>query len=52
MSDPKNEDFLDDIAAAEAEELAEDMAEIDDAVLDNEALRAERDEMKDRWMRA
>ena len=31
MAEPKNDDFLDDIATAEAEELAEDMAEIDPA---------------------
>ena len=30
MAEPKNEEFLDDIDAAEAEELAEEMFEIDD----------------------
>ena len=52
MAEPKNEDFLDDIANAEAEEFAEDMAEIDPEELEIETLRAERDEFKDRFMRA
>jgi molecular chaperone GrpE len=52
MADPKNEDFLDDIAAAEAEELAEEMAEIDDEALELDSLRAERDAFRDRFMRA
>ncbi|WP_137700960.1 nucleotide exchange factor GrpE [Marimonas lutisalis] len=52
MADPKEEDFLDDIAAAEAEELAEEIAEIDAAEAELDALRAERDEFKDKFMRA
>lgn len=52
MAEPKEDDFLDDIAEAEAEELAEEMAEIDSEALEVETLRAERDELKDRWMRA
>ncbi|MFK7754914.1 MAG: nucleotide exchange factor GrpE [Sedimentitalea sp.] len=52
MAEPKNEDFLDDIAAAEAEELADEILEIDDADLELDALRAERDELRDRFMRA
>jgi len=52
MAEPKNDDFLDDIEAAEAEELAAEFAEIDDAALEIEQLRAERDELKDRFMRA
>ncbi|WP_204112583.1 nucleotide exchange factor GrpE [Shimia biformata] len=52
MAEPKEDDFLDDIAQAEAEELAEEMAEIDAGALEVETLRAERDELKDRWMRA
>lgn len=51
MAEPKNE-FLDDIETAEAEAFAEDMAEIDDAAVELDALRAERDELKDRFMRA
>ena len=52
MAEPKNEDFLDDIDMAEEEEYAEDMAEIDDEALEIDRLRAERDELKDRFMRA
>lgn len=52
MAEPKNEDFLDDIDAAEGEEYADDMMEIDDEALELDQLRAERDELKDRFMRA
>lgn len=52
MADPKNEDFLDDISDAEAQELADEMAEIDPEEAELDALRAERDEFKDRFMRA
>ncbi|TDE37011.1 nucleotide exchange factor GrpE [Antarcticimicrobium sediminis] len=52
MAEPKNDDFLDDIEAAEAEELLEEMAEIDSEAAEIDALRAERDELKDRFMRA
>ncbi|TMV07188.1 nucleotide exchange factor GrpE [Ruegeria sediminis] len=52
MAEPKNEEFLDDIATAEAEELAEELAEISEEALELDALRAERDEMKDKFMRA
>ncbi|WP_298935886.1 nucleotide exchange factor GrpE [uncultured Ruegeria sp.] len=52
MAEPKNEDFLDDIATAEAEELADEFAEISDDALELDELRAERDEYKDRFMRA
>ncbi|SDD64908.1 nucleotide exchange factor GrpE [Ruegeria marina] len=52
MAEPKNEDFLDDIATAEAEEYAEDMAEISGEDAEVDALRAERDELKDKFMRA
>ncbi len=52
MTDPKSDDFLDDIAAAEAEERAEEMAEYDDAELELEELRAERDALKDKFVRA
>ena len=52
MAEPKNEDFLDDIDMAEEEEYAEEMAEIDDEALELDQLRAERDELKDRFMRA
>ncbi|WP_298840806.1 nucleotide exchange factor GrpE [uncultured Roseobacter sp.] len=52
MAEPKNEEFLDDIDDAEAEAFAEEMAEIDDEALELEQIRAERDEYKDRFMRA
>lgn len=52
MAEPKNDDFLDDIAAAEAEELSEDLAEIDSEEAELDALRAQRDEFRDKFMRA
>jgi len=52
MAEPKNDDFLDDIDVAADEEYADEMAEIDDEALELDQLRAERDELKDRFMRA
>jgi molecular chaperone GrpE len=52
MAEPKNEEFLDDIADAEAEELAAELEEIDAEALELETLRAERDDYKNRFMRA
>ena len=52
MADPKKDDFLDDIDEATAEEYADDIAEIDGEAAELDALRAERDELKDRFMRA
>ncbi len=52
MAEPKNDDFLDDIDDAEADAFAEEMEEIDDEALEIDQLRAERDEFKDRFMRA
>lgn len=52
MAEPKNDDFLDDIEAAEAEAYADDMSEISDDEAELDALRAERDEFKDKFMRA
>ena len=52
MAEPKDEEFLDDIEAAELDELAEAADEISDEELEIDALRAERDEFKDRFMRA
>ncbi|MES0862043.1 nucleotide exchange factor GrpE [Ruegeria sp. SCPT10] len=52
MAEPKNEDFLDDIATAEAEELAEELMDISEEALEADALRAERDDYKDKFMRA
>lgn len=51
MADPKEEPFLDDIDAAEAEHDVMN-EEIDDEALEVETLRAERDALKDKWMRA
>ena len=52
MAEPKDEEFLDDIEQAEAEAYEVEVEEIDDDEAEIEALRAERDEMRDKWMRA
>ncbi|WP_278922206.1 MULTISPECIES: nucleotide exchange factor GrpE [Pseudophaeobacter] len=52
MAEPRNDDFLDDIENVEAEELASEMAELDDAAIELDELRAERDEYKNRFIRA
>lgn len=52
MAEPKKDDFLDDIEDAEAEAYAEDAAEYSDEAIELDSLRAERDELKDRFMRA
>lgn len=52
MAEPKNEDFLDDLAQAEAEELAAELEEISGEAAEIEALQAERNELKDRLLRA
>lgn len=52
MAEPKNDEFLDDVETAEAEAFADDMEDIDDEALEIDQLRAERDELKDRFMRA
>ena len=52
MAEPKNDDFLDDIADAEAEEQAAELYEADADEMELDALRAERDELRDRFMRA
>jgi molecular chaperone GrpE len=52
MAEPKENEFLDDIADAEAEEFAQSLDELDDEAIEIDELRAERDELKDRWMRA
>ncbi|MDF1802198.1 nucleotide exchange factor GrpE [Thalassovita sp.] len=52
MAEPKNNDFLDDIDAAEAEAFADEMEEISDEDAEVDSLRAERDEYKDKFMRA
>lgn len=52
MAEPKDNEFLDDIADAEAEEFAASLDELEDEAVELDELRAERDELKDRWMRA
>ena len=52
MAEPKHEDFLDSLANAEAEELADEMSEISNEDAELDSLRAERDMLKDRFMRA
>ncbi|MBT3466564.1 MAG: nucleotide exchange factor GrpE [Ascidiaceihabitans sp.] len=52
MAEPMNNDFLDDIEDMEAEEFADEMEEITDEALELDELRAERDDYKDRFMRA
>lgn len=52
MADPKENEFLDDLDAAEAEVYAAEEEEIDEEALEIDQLRAERDQLKDRFMRA
>jgi molecular chaperone GrpE len=52
MADPKNEDYLDDIDDVMAEEYADQEIEISDEDIEIDTLRAERDQFRDRFMRA
>ena len=52
MADPKNEDYLDDIDDVMAEEYADQELEISDEDIEIDTLRAERDQFRDRFMRA
>ena len=52
MAGPENDDFLDDVDAAEAEAYADDLEEFDNDAIELDAVRAERDDLKDKWMRA
>ncbi|GAA6165571.1 nucleotide exchange factor GrpE [Pelagimonas sp. KU-00592-HH] len=52
MAEPKKDEFLDDIEQAEAEEFAQSLDELEDEAVELDSLRAERDEYKDRFMRA
>lgn len=52
MAEPNNESFLDDIEEAAAEENEQNEAEISDAELELDSLRAERDAYQDKFMRA
>lgn len=49
MADPKEDQFLDDVEAAEADYADED---ISDEAIEVDQLRAERDDFKDKFMRA
>jgi len=52
MAERKEPEFLDDLVDAEAEEFAEDIAEYDDEAIELDELKAERDALRDKWMRA
>ena len=52
MAEAKENEFLDDLEEAMAKEFADAEAEIDPEELELDQLRAERDEYKDRFMRA
>lgn len=52
MAEPNENDFLDDLANAEAEEFAQDLDELENEAIELDEVKAERDEYKDRWMRA
>lgn len=52
MAEPRKDDFLDDLEQAEAEEYAVSEAEISPGEAEVDALRAERDMLKDKFMRA
>ena len=52
MADPKNENYLDDIEDAMSEEYADQEIEISDDDIEIDTLRAERDQFRDRFMRA
>lgn len=52
MAEPKNNDFLDDLANMEAEDIERELAEMEPEAIELDTLRAERDEFRDRFMRA
>lgn len=52
MAEPKEDEFLDDITEAEAEEFLQDLDSLESEGVELDELRAERDQYKDRWMRA
>lgn len=52
MAEPKENEFLDDLAEAEAEEFAQSLDELEDEAVELDSLRAERDDFKDKFMRA
>ena len=52
MAEPKDENFLDDIEQAEAEEMSQSLEELENEAVELDELRAERDDYKDRFIRA
>jgi molecular chaperone GrpE len=52
MAEPTNNDFLEDIEDMEAEEFADEIEEITDEALELDELRVERDDYKNRFVRA
>lgn len=52
MAEPKDENFLDDIEQAEAEEMSQSLDELENEAIELDELRAERDDYKDKFMRA
>lgn len=52
MAEPKDENFLDDIEQAEVEEMAQSLDELENEAVELDELRAERDDYKDKFMRA
>ena len=52
MAEPTNNDFLEDIEEMEAEEFADEIEEITDEALELDELRVERDDYKNRFVRA
>ncbi|MFK7939598.1 MAG: nucleotide exchange factor GrpE [Roseovarius sp.] len=52
MADPKENDFLDDIEQAMEDEFEQEMSEISNEEAEIDALRAERDALQDKFMRA
>ncbi|MEI4195701.1 nucleotide exchange factor GrpE [Roseovarius sp. E0-M6] len=52
MAESRNDEFLDDIDQALAEELESETLEVSDEEVEIDALKAERDALKDKFMRA
>ncbi len=52
MAEPKNDEFLDDIDQALAEEMQSELEEVTDEQAEIDSLRAERDALQDKFMRA
>ncbi|MFD1511618.1 nucleotide exchange factor GrpE [Lacimonas salitolerans] len=52
MAQRSEDEFLDDIEKAEAEEQENEAEDYSDEAIELDSLRAERDELKDKWMRA